>query len=446
MSHRNLSVGCVESSKTHRLGNREKVRPRRLDAPYAPELERLEDRALMSTCHVTRLTDQGLGKGFRGDLRYCINKVNAEPGPDAIDFNVTGTINLTGALPDLSTDIDIQGPGAGLLRVRRDTGGNYRIFRVGVGAMVDISGLTIANGMISEGFTAWGGGIYNAGNLTIRNSTVTGNTVHATLNYANGGGIYNHDPATLTIIESVISNNRSEGGEFAGGGGICNNGTASIYSSAIVGNVAENHSGNQSYSGVGAGISNVCFYQLVPAHLLVHNSTVHSNVAVPAGNGGSGGIAGYAFVDISHSTIGFNGGGGYSCDGKAQCALRNTIVEGNSEGDIQGTLASTGYNLIGNSNGGSGFAPTDILDVDPLLGPLQDNGGPTPTAALQPGSPAIDAGDNADAPEWDQRGPGFPRIVNGTIDIGSFEVQSSPIPSAPEPLAFLITANLADDD
>ncbi len=72
-------------------------------------LEPLEERRLLSTCHVTRLTDQGIGKGFRGDLRYCINKVNAEPGPDAIDFTVTGTINLAWALPSLASDISIQG-------------------------------------------------------------------------------------------------------------------------------------------------------------------------------------------------------------------------------------------------------------------------------------------------------------------------------------------------
>jgi hypothetical protein len=59
-----------------------------------------------------------------------------------------------------------------------------------------------------------------------------------------------------------------------------------------------------------------------------------------------------------------------------------------------------------------------------MLGPLADNGGPTPTMALLPGSPAIDAGDNTDAPMWDQRGPGFHRIVNGIIDIGAFEVQA----------------------
>jgi hypothetical protein len=61
--------------------------------------------------------------------------------------------------------------------------------------------------------------------------------------------------------------------------------------------------------------------------------------------------------------------------------------------------------------------------IDPLLGPLDDNGGPTLTHALLSGSPAIDAGNNAYASDWDQRGPGYPRIVNGIIDIGAFEYQ-----------------------
>ncbi len=136
-------VGCVESSKTHRRLVRRTVRPRRLDAPYHPRLEPLEDRTLMSTCNVTRLSDSGVGKGFRGDLRYCINKVNTEPGPDAIDFTVTGTINLTGALPDLASDIDIQGPGADMLVL---DGMDYRIFTVLGSATVEVADVTMRNG------------------------------------------------------------------------------------------------------------------------------------------------------------------------------------------------------------------------------------------------------------------------------------------------------------
>jgi hypothetical protein len=95
--------------------------------------------------------------------------------------------------------------------------------------------------------------------------------------------------------------------------------------------------------------------------------------------------------------------------------------------DVYGALNSLGHNLIGNGENGSGYASTDTVGrsaslIDPKLGPLQDNGGPTPTMAPLPGSPAIDAGGLSDS-EWDQRGPGYRRLVNGTTDIGAYEVQ-----------------------
>jgi hypothetical protein len=125
--------------------------------------------------------------------------------------------------------------------------------------------------------------------------------------------------------------------------------------------------------------------------------------------------------------------------------MRHTIIAQNYAAhgtDFSGQLASSGYNVYGSSSHGSGFSSTDILDVDPLLGPLQDNGGPTLTHALLPGSPAIDTGDPNpdDPPEFDQRGPGFLRIVNGRIDIGAFEMQATGAPPASD-LTALITAD-----
>ncbi len=117
----------------------------------------------------------------------------------------------------------------------------------------------------------------------------------------------------------------------------------------------------------------------------------------------------------------------YGATGKATLTLRNTIISGDgSKPNFHargGTFVSLGHNL--SSDGGGGFltGPGDLINVNPLLGPLQDNGGPTKTMALRLGSAAIDAGDNTDAPDFDQRGPGFPRIVGGIIDIGAFEVQ-----------------------
>jgi hypothetical protein len=117
--------------------------------------------------------------------------------------------------------------------------------------------------------------------------------------------------------------------------------------------------------------------------------------------------------------------------------LHNTLIAANFRGatgttrdDVYGFLNPGGdYNLIGDGTGMTGLTNgvnenlvgSAAAPIDPVLGPLQDNGGPTPTHALLPGSPAIDAGDNTGAPMWDQRGPGFPRIIHGVIDIGAFE-------------------------
>jgi len=113
--------------------------------------------------------------------------------------------------------------------------------------------------------------------------------------------------------------------------------------------------------------------------------------------------------------------------------LANTIIAGNSVSgpeaagpDFQGSVTTDlGHNLIGDTSGSSGFSPsTDLLNVNPLLNALGNFGGPTQTFALLPGSPAINAGDNALIPSGittDQRGPGYARTVNGTVDIGAFE-------------------------
>src|SRR5262245_33753759 len=92
-----------------------------------PHVELLEAREVPSTFTVTRLADDTLA----GSLRWAITQANAEPGDDTIAFDVTGTISLTRALPDLSSNIDLQGPGADLLTVRgQGAAGGYGIFTV----------------------------------------------------------------------------------------------------------------------------------------------------------------------------------------------------------------------------------------------------------------------------------------------------------------------------
>ncbi len=467
-------------------------------------IEALEDRRLLATCHVTRLSDAGAGFGFRGDLRYCINKVNIVPGPDSIDFNVTGTILLTAVLPDLSTELDIVGPGQTALTLERNSGGEYRIFTVGTGAVVRITGLTATDGNASSqggairnqgtltltdvnltrniagfpnGPDGYGGGIHNSGTLLIQDSSVSANDVFGD-DACGGGGIYNASTGTLTIVNSLIAGNKCKASNaeftFANGGGIWNAGSTTIQYSTIANNSAETTADVPSASGGG-------IYTTGP--LTITNTTVSGNylAAYPLGDSdgftfGSGIYFGSATLTVDNSTIANNHGiwpvgtGAIHISGGSatithstiagnsrgiriggQLTLRNSIVAKNGSTpntviDLDGALTSSGYNLIGKSAGGSGYVPSDILDVDPLLGPLAGNGGPTLTMALLPGSPAIDSGTNHMAPEWDQRGPGFPRIVNGTIDRGAFEVQSTPAPIAPDYLAVLITAKIDDDD
>jgi cell division septation protein DedD len=112
-------------------------------------------------------------------------------------------------------------------------------------------------------------------------------------------------------------------------------------------------------------------------------------------------------------------------------SLRQALADANDGG----TVISRGYNLSSDDGGGYLTDPGDQINTEPLLSALQDNGGPTLTHALLPGSPAINEGDPnfTPPPVYDQRGLGFPRVVNGRIDKGSFEVQGptpTPTPTA----------------
>jgi hypothetical protein len=383
------------------------LRPARKVRAYRPRLEVLESRNLLSTYLVDHLADDGVGTGLNGSLRYAIT--HAVDG-DAINFGVTGTINLTGALPNLTHNISINGPGANLLTVRRDTGGDYRIFVVTVGATVAISGLTIANG--NGGYSdVGGGGILNLGSLTLSNCTVTQNQGNG------GGGIYNR--GSLTLSSSTVTQNQSiadDGGFIADGGGILNrwHGTVTVSNSTITNNTGA----------WGGGIANEDGAPIDGATMTIANSTISGNVA-----GGYG-------CDFGCPPVFFNGGGVYN-GYRSTLNVLNSVVAGNAQepfepadddpDDLSGTLTSSGYNLIGNTQGGSGFVATDLLNVDAHLGPLQDNGGPTQTMALLAGSPALNAGDPAQLGVADQRGV----VRRGGVNIGAYQASAS---------AFVLTA------
>ena len=132
-------------------------------------------------------------------------------------------------------------------------------------------------------------------------------------------------------------------------------------------------------------------------------------------------------MTVQSSTIAGNsaneGGGIATTDGSA--SIVDTIVAANTApnggADVNGTLDSLGNNLIGNPAGATGLTARDLVGLNPDLGPLQNNGGPTPTMALLPGSPAIDAGTTTSTLATDQRG--LTRVINGASDIGAFELQ-----------------------
>jgi len=139
----------------------------------------------------------------------------------------------------------------------------------------------------------------------------------------------------------------------------------------------------------------------------------------------------FSSLYVANSTISGNsapsGGGIYNDRQSSVVEISNTILSAGALGENifnnGGTITSDGYNLSSDDGGGYLTGPGDQINTDPLLGPLQDNGGSTFTHALLPGSPAIDAGDPtfSPPPSTDQRG--CPRVSNGRIDIGSFERQ-----------------------
>jgi hypothetical protein len=251
--------------------------------------------------------------------------------------------------------------------------------------------------------SAFGGGFFSLGTSTIRDSAVIGNLAASRGKYSTtfGGGIFNgYD---MTIVNSTIAKNAGEASSYAGGFG--NGHTSKVYGGGIY-----------QYAGV-----------LTIRHSTIADNRCNDRTAPDKQKGFGGGIyISAGSLAMHHSVV-----------------AKNFTQSGHCP-DFWGALSDSSYNLFAKSTCGTGYSPTDILNVNSLLGDLQDNGGPTLTMALLPGSAAIDAGDPnpENPPEWDQRGPGFPRIVNGRIDIGAFEVQATGAALPTHDPATLITADL----
>src|SRR5262245_43822884 len=212
-----------------------------------PRLEVLEQRMLLSMWSVIDNSDDPLDKG---SLRYAIDNA---PGGTTINFapDVIGPITLTHGALKISTDLDIEGPGAGNLTI--DGNKASTVFQISRGVTVTIAGVTVADGSAALS----GGGIDNSGALTVSSSIVSNNSA------ANdGGGIFND--GTLTVSSSTLSNNSSR---KADGGGLFNSGTLTLTNSTVAGNSA----------GRGGGLFS-------DGALTLTNSTLASNSA--SDNGG----------------------------------------------------------------------------------------------------------------------------------------------------------------
>ncbi len=179
-----------------------------------------------------------------------------------------------------------------------------------------------------------------------------------------------------------------------------------------------------------------------PAALIINSSTISGNTG-----GAVGGVLAFE-SQIVHSTIafnaqtgglrgpqqGFSGAGGLVTDDQSTLShvivANNTSVDGSNDVEVDAGAVSMNFSLVGDSTGLSFSGANNLLDVDPLLGPLAANGSVySLTHALLNGSPAINAGDAtiANAPYYDQRGPGFDRIIDGVIDMGAFEAAGVPV-------------------
>lgn len=282
-----------------------------------------------------------------------------------------------------------------------------------------------------------GGGIQiSGGNVTVRNSTLSNNRASI-----QGGGINNTGGAT-TIQRSLIEGNKATGD----GGGVYNVGALNMQESSVINNAARRGGGltNQTGSAIvsnsaialntatetGGGIFNT-------APLNLTNITISGNAATEGGGIYSAGTTVIRNNTLTNNQATNAGGGVFNRLGTVR--LQNTIVAGNRNAtspDAAGLFDDQGNNLIGIRDGSTGFTTSTLVGtaaspIDPLLEALANNGGFSQTHALLPGSPAINAGNNAIATSTDQRGAA--RIQQAVIDIGAFESNSSPPIPSPRP-------------
>lgn len=420
-------------------------------------------------------------------LKAAIVTANANGEDDTIELAANGTYtvatidhNFSGGtgLPAIESDggrkLRLHGNGASLERSSAPGTPSFRIFHLDVGADVTLSHLTIANGMLVDpccGSYSSGAAIVNAGAaLVVDHCNFIRNSVSG--GYY-GGAISNLGLNSLVATLVVVNCNFIQNG--AGSGGAIYNeaysGTAN--STITMSAFGENHADND--GGAIAGISQFASVE----RLTVVNCTFSQNTAGTFPSGGRGGaVSNFNYesnsdVTITNSTFSRNtavaGDSIHNLIATPQLytntfRIGNTILESGSSGrnidnaqyggGLYGAMISLGYNLSDDDGSGYLNQSTDQINTNPMLDPagLQNNGGPTQTIALQPGSPAMDRGKDMDADGnpagVDQRGAvrpfdasNVPNAVGGDgSDIGAFELGSAP-PGTPTPVGTNVTVD-----
>lgn len=362
----------------------------------------------------------GPGNGGGIDSSGSVTLTNVAITNNQADGQGGGIENEGGTLILINVNIGAnvaQGQGGGI-----DNGGSLRMTNVNVhhnrswylgGGISSTGALTMTGGRLTANWSATDGGGLVGWDSTLTHVTIDHNTAGVT-----GGGI-NIGWGTLTLTNSIITQNTA-----GRGGGIESSAMQAVISgTAIIHNTAQ---------GGGGGLENN--NDLPGASAVLVNDTISDNTAQ---NDHGGGITNDGYLTLINVTLSANsapagGGGIYNFTGPFQVA--NTIVAGSrAGGNCSGSILSSGYNLSSDSSCVSSFTHAgDLNNKDPRLGPLQNNGGPTPTRALLAGSPAIDSGNpqgctdsNGSPLVTDQRGMPRPDPEDNGVgcDIGAFERQ-----------------------
>ena len=374
----------------------------------------------------------GNGNTTFDSLRIINGRVTGDGG--GINNNGTGTLTVTNSTVSGNTATNNSGGGIfsnGNLTINNtsvsgNTAANSPGFNGGGGIFISNGTVTLINSTVSNNSTSNRGGGINSvsGNVTLNNSTVSSNTAGQ-----RAGGVYALGGGTMNVINSTLSGNTSG----TTGGGIYSNGGPIVFTNSTVSeNTANDGGGIYSFGSItltnvtvsgnkannnGGGIFNSSAVPTIGTITSI-NSTITNNTADADNNnsGNGGGIFnGGGTVTISNSII----AGNFDTPNNAGLGVKNP--------DVSGIFIDSGNNLIGDTTGSANFTVSTLVGtaanrLNPQLAPLANNGSLTQTHALLPNSPALNAGNNANAPVGnDQRGA--TRIFGGVVDIGAFESQ-----------------------